>query len=81
MNNDSPIRQLVWLPSPVQQEQPPPLQASLPKVKAKRKCGLCGDCGHDRRNCPHKPQEGEMMSNFQLLYNKTAKKHSYILFP
>jgi Exonuclease len=61
------------LPYPLQQEQPPPLQASLPKVKAKCKCGLCGDCGQDHCNCPHKPQGGEMMMIFQTLCHRTAK--------
>jgi hypothetical protein len=80
MNNDSPIRQLVCLRSPVQQEQPPPLQAILPKVKAKHKCGLCGACGHHPCHCPHKLQGDEMMLIFQTMCNQTAKNLIYPLF-
>ncbi len=27
-------------------------------VASGRKCGACGECGHDRRNCPTKPAAG-----------------------
>jgi hypothetical protein len=81
MNHDSPIRNLVWLPSPVQQEHPPPVEAPLDKVKPKRKCGLCGCSGHDRRNCPQKAQVGEFLLHFTIPCQNCVIKHSFVTFP
>lgn len=49
-----------------------PLAASRINTSNKRKCGLCGLFGHNKRTCPQKVQQGLFIDDNILFVDKPA---------
>lgn len=49
-----------------------PLAVGRNVVPNKRKCGLCGLTGHNKRTCPQKAQEGKLIVNNNGIVHKQA---------
>jgi hypothetical protein len=49
-----------------------PLAAGRIIVSNKRKCGLCGIMGHNKRTCPQKVQQGQFIHDDNGVGDKTT---------